>query len=806
MRNGRSGFVHVKCPVGEGGLKSIEAGFSPSIDYGSSFLRRLTVDGDQISLSPRRLIFDETVDVGSRKSNLKRALVAAQDPRKCAKYYDSTESSPDEEGEYANEKRSAEQMAILNYEPEMGEVVVVNALAGCGKTTTIALLCDKIQKDHPGKECLYLVFNAKARNEAVESNKFPKLNMEIRTTHAYVKRHYFGDDHLKVKPTVDHKLEDIIDKLDLLRNCEHRFGDKFQGDKKRKTLERRAKTIAGFIRSTIKNFQASADRQLKENHVFWRAKRNSNLTSRNKWRGEIGPAQYVRWANEFFKIVLDTCVAVKNEGTGQEVKIPHDAYLKVAQLENLEMPYRYIFIDESQDMTACQADLFWGQHQRDGKNIYLFGDVYQQLYRFRGASQSFQKMVSSSKPKFTLSGSFRFGKNIAACATCILKASDRVEIYGRSNNDGIVEVIPGEAEDKKEEEEYDGKSREEEEDNVSGDENISDCDSGEEDEKGLYDEVENEAPNKGVVLCRSQNGMFRYLFANRPARWCYLDGGRRFPQAPERWKVDLETFLIQLENNEASQFRYRGEKFCSIENIEEYIDEEGDVDLHRALALAQYLVARHTSITDFHTSLKDSFVPLKDGESANDYNGIVLSTVHKAKGMEFSCPVVVSDDFCFSAIKSSVVSKDRRSDEANTLYVAITRAMGHLVLTPKVNDCLKFLSALEHVKVKLPCMYSLRASRKMYSTWKVAWDSFKDADGRDNVPLPPNWNDENYPLALHPAMSVPDQRKQLYRFLRAYHPDKFIPRFGKLVESEILETITRKCTYLLESLRDNDEN
>jgi superfamily I DNA/RNA helicase len=125
---------------------------------------------------------------------------------------------------------------------------------------------------------------------------------------------------------------------------------------------------------------------------------------------------------QLFDCVHRKCQDIRQCGHSRcTVKITHDGYLKVAQLDGLQLPYDWVFIDEAQDLTACQAKLFWGNSA--GKRTYLLGDSYQQIYAFRGASFAFNNAVHrSTSKKFTLTGSFRFGKNIAAYATCVLKA------------------------------------------------------------------------------------------------------------------------------------------------------------------------------------------------------------------------------------------------------------------------------------------------------------------------------------------------------------------------------------------------
>ena len=71
-------------------------------------------------------------------------------------------------------KPTEEQKAILDAK---GRVLLINARAGTGKTTTLRM----IAAAHPDQKILYLVFNRKAREEA--GAKFPR-NVEVRTVHS----------------------------------------------------------------------------------------------------------------------------------------------------------------------------------------------------------------------------------------------------------------------------------------------------------------------------------------------------------------------------------------------------------------------------------------------------------------------------------------------------------------------------------------------------------------------------------------------------------------------------------------------
>ena len=615
----------------------------------------------------------------------------------------------------------------------------------------------------------------------MQSNKFPKSNMEIRTTHAFVQRHFFGVQNMhNVNPTGDYIIDHIIECLDLHLDCRRIFKEVLQDEGGQKKLNKRVKVIAGYIRNTVKNFQASADAVVNEDHVFWRAKKMTNLTVRTKWREKIKVVQYVNWAHQFFERVFEECTNIRDGGVNRSgIDIPHDAYLKVAQMEHLDIPSDFVFVDEAQDMTACQAALFWGQRQRIGKITYLFGDRYQQIYRFRGASRSFRDMVDASSPKFILTGSFRFGKNIADCATCVLKALGGDPLYGRSKDDGNVHHLVSEEEEDNEEEEEDHTTM-----------------------------------TRGVVLCRTRNGIFKHLYANRPVRWCYLGGGpSNIPQVP-KWQLDLESFI----QGKISRFTYKGDIFENIEDIELYIQDEGDNELCKTLNLLTFLVAQETSIEEFSSDLRGSYSPMREGESPDEYIGLVMSTVHQAKGLEFK-NVLVAADFRWEVIKSAFVNKEIHCDEANILYVAITRSKCNLYLTEEASLCLKYLSGLDHVKVPIHSSSSFQSNMKKLRDWQREWELFKNKSdiikSINDVIFPPEWNNDEYPLALHPGMSLERQRTTVREFLRVYHPDKFLPRFGDAIQSaivreeikKVLEEITQKCTEIwtsLQSLREED--
>ena len=73
-----------------------------------------------------------------------------------------------------------------------------------------------------------------------------------------------------------------------------------------------------------------------------------------------------------------------------------------------------------------------------------------------------------------------------------------------------------------------------------------------------------------------------------------------------------------------------------------------DLELSKALTLLKFLVSQGKPIGEFYSDFRNSFPPMQENESPDDYNRVIMPTVHKAKGLEFNCTVVINDDFFIS--------------------------------------------------------------------------------------------------------------------------------------------------------------
>jgi superfamily I DNA/RNA helicase len=649
-----------------------------------------------------------------------------------------------------------EQRAIFEYVATPGDLIHVNALAGCGKTTAIALLCNKIMQRDPRSRILYLVFGNRAKEEARNSNMFPKGGMMIETTHSFARRQFFGTAYfMNCIPIEDYDIDEITRALGLEHEVHSQVVD--HGTTKRSKL---AKTIARYIRKTLAKFEQSKDHCVNEKHVYWLATKPS-ATKRTAWRSSFTAPDYVEWAQRIFDSTRDKCIEIRDRN--RRHGIPHDAYMKVAQLQGLSQNFDYIAIDEAQDLSSCQADLFWGSGNREGKAIYLFGDQWQMLYRFRGASDSFQRAAERSTKVFTLTGSFRFGKKIADAASCVLKLVEGQRLEGLCA----------------------------EEDSIQGESSFQ----------------------RGVVLCRSNNGMLSYLLHNAPTRWCFLEQKRRPPKVAD-WILSLEAFVW----GEAETFRRSGEVFSDEDELKEFLDDSDDSELRKNFDLVRMLKKQETRISDFYAVIKESFRALQGTVKA--FDGFILSTVHSAKGLEFD-NVYIHSDFPFERILETeeILTRPRLIDEINMIYVAVTRCKKNLFLSGSAHQ---FLDS-QHAFDILPSLSDSRLSNVSLeserSAWEGKWTRFDESHepitAAAQIPWPVGSSSEN-PFSLDRNMTEEDQKSHVHKMLRRFHTDKFVPKYRTRMEKmdndqlklvhDNLKSFTSTAAEFLRFLRENESN
>ncbi|XP_078595947.1 F-box DNA helicase 1-like [Branchiostoma floridae x Branchiostoma japonicum] len=313
-----------------------------------------------------------------------------------------------------------------------------------------------------------------------------------------------------------------------------------------------------------------------------------------------------------------------------DVFITHDGYLKLYQLSRPEITeFDCLLIDEAQDLTPAINDIMLRQ---DVAKI-LVGDPHQQIYTFRGARNAMQETASTHT--YYLTQSFRFGPEIAYVAACLLDVlkMKKKTLVGSSRTGNVMGTKQGQE----------------------------------------------------AVICRMNSTLFneavRLTDPSRPRIRISFAGGIAGYQLGRI----LEIYYLSLtpgqrrKENVTIKDKFIS-KFDNLMRLKEFAERAQDVELSGKIRVVE---------THRHNTPK--FIKRIRERSTDDMKmaDVVLTSAHKAKGLEFDT-VRLADDFCGASNPMAPDSWDAMAeDEKNLLYVAATRAKKSLLLTSTVMLVLK---------------------------------------------------------------------------------------------------------------------
>lgn len=252
-----------------------------------------------------------------------------------------------------------------------GKDLVVEAGAGCGKTTVLKMLADAA----PEQRILYAAFNRVTADEAGASFA---SHVTCSTLHSLAYRavgHQFRDrlNAPRVPPWTVAKLLGV-------------YGPLYLGEVSLPPM-----AIASHVADTVRRFCMSADEEIHAKHV-------ARVPGAEEYGGKL--QQYiVPLARKMWADVSDP--------RGRKFNHSHDAYAKLHALSKPTLPYSTIFVDEAQDTTDMVAALIEAQ---DCQKVWV-GDSAQALYGFRGARDQMSRVKVDTR--LPLSQSFRFGQAVA---------------------------------------------------------------------------------------------------------------------------------------------------------------------------------------------------------------------------------------------------------------------------------------------------------------------------------------------------------------------------------------------------------
>lgn len=301
----------------------------------------------------------------------------------------------------------------------------------------------------------------------------------------------------------------------------------------------------------------------------------------------------------------------------------------VLHLKTFGYDYDFIFVDEAQDLSAVQRELLM-KCQKMGTRYAFFGDENQSIYNFAGADiESFRKLKSIPNTiSLPLSISYR-------CAENIVKFAQNYVSTIEANDDGRKgEVV------------HHGKL-----------EDIEDGD---------------------MVLCRNNAPLVRlYSDFIKMGKKCFIRGKDiginliRFLDS-----VDEEELNVDLMKNGVFVQLYQN--LFEIRNQEMIMSGLDEITVMNSSKLSNRLDMIRTleTLSENINTKQELIAKIETIFSDKKKEGVALSTIHKAKGLEANNVYIA----CPSLMPSRSATKDwEKEQEHNLMYVAFTRAKNKLV-------------------------------------------------------------------------------------------------------------------------------
>ena len=262
-----------------------------------------------------------------------------------------------------------EQQQIV--ETEFDDVLLVNAYAGTGKTSTLVKFCEARR----GKKILYMAYNSSMQKEAAKKFKHLGASVFVKTMHslAYAA---IGKDYKE-------RLGNLR-ALDMLPFCE---------DVAEKEQYYHAYLLLKLIRDFCNSKYTMEDfvKRLSENGTDWGRENKASIS--------------------YF---LDKLPKVWEQiQTDSTLAYEHDFYLKRYQLSEPKLYFDFILVDEAQDINGCVIDIVMRQRS---KKVFI-GDTFQSIYKFRGATDSLERLSKlNGAVTLYLTQSFRCPRVVAGVA------------------------------------------------------------------------------------------------------------------------------------------------------------------------------------------------------------------------------------------------------------------------------------------------------------------------------------------------------------------------------------------------------
>lgn len=480
--------------------------------------------------------------------------------------------------------------------------ITVQAYAGAGKTSTIL----EIARTYPRKRFFYTAFNRAIIKEVKQKcSKQGLSNLYPRTFHSATFS-WFRQKHRDLTQYIANVRQKEL--IDFLRSSEYKIKSYFYGSVIVNLFYAYLHSSHSELNERTLKELISCDRELQ---------RKIQLLSAGGKNYEEIVANALPHVRELF-----------NGMYSGRLKISHDFYLKLAQLEEAKIfePFDAVIVDEAQDVNPVMLDFLL----KSGKQVIAVGDRHQKIYGFRKA-KSIMDQIQGKSLKLTIS--FRFNQDIADLAGEILRLKgDNVRITGKGSGSGTSRAF------------------------------IS---------------------RTNAMLIKFIDESDRFSLLKDPGTIFEIPLGIAIKFIPRGFWSTIKEFLgiekvtIPELSEETGDFLSR---FKSLDGLKEYAVSTEDVELLSAVRIAEEYRYRLCRIFE-KAKVMYELSNLKKNDST-----MCLSTAHSAKGLEWD-EVIIANDFrdlrslinekfgshsAFLEAESS--EKEEVEEEINLRYVAVTRA------------------------------------------------------------------------------------------------------------------------------------
>ncbi|MFJ7593371.1 UvrD-helicase domain-containing protein [Streptomyces sp. NPDC097617] len=254
-----------------------------------------------------------------------------------------------------------------------GDHMALQAGAGTGKTTTLALLAARTQRR--GR---YLAFNKAIAVDA--ATRFP-ANVTCRTAHSLA------------YAAVGHRYQT---RLGGPRQPSWKAGTALGITKPVRVGDSdvSARVLSHIVLKTISRFCHSADTAISGRHI-------------PRIRGLERRSEFEQLADAVMPFALKAWTDLQNPEQGS-IRFEHDHYLKVWALTEPRIEADFLLLDEAQDTNPVVEQVF--NAQRGHAQLVMVGDSAQAIYGWRGATDV---MTRFDGTPLALTQSFRFGPHLA---------------------------------------------------------------------------------------------------------------------------------------------------------------------------------------------------------------------------------------------------------------------------------------------------------------------------------------------------------------------------------------------------------